>query len=50
MSVSCELAPNIGGKKSRFYVQLHDKTGKNRPLTNFLYGLSKTQNSLLKKN
>ena len=43
MSVSCELAPNIGGKKSRFYVQLHDKTGKNRPLTNFLYGLSKTQ-------
>lgn len=46
MSNACSLAPTIRGKRSELYVKLYNKTGKNRPLTNFLYGISKVPSVL----
>ena len=39
---SCVLFPTIKGKKSQLYSDIYNRTGKDRPLTNFLYGLSKS--------
>ena len=39
---SCVLFPTIKGKKSQLYTDIYNRTGKDRPLTNFLYGLSKS--------
>jgi hypothetical protein len=47
---SCVLFPTIKGKKSQLYVDIYNRTGKDRPLTNFLYGLSKSESIKAKFN
>jgi hypothetical protein len=47
---SCVLFPTIKGKKSQLYVDIYNRTGKDRPLTNFLYGLSKSDSIKAKFN
>jgi nitrous oxide reductase len=37
----CTIYPSVKGKKSKLYVDMYNKTGHDRKLTNFLYAMSK---------
>ena len=37
----CTIYPSVKGKESKLYVDMYNKTGHDRKLTNFLYALSK---------
>ena len=37
----CTIYPSVKGKKSKLYMDMYNKTGHDRKLTNFLYAMSK---------
>ena len=42
MANACVWFPTIKGKRSQLYTDIYNRTGKDRVLTNFLYGISKS--------